>query len=68
MIAVLFTAQGLGSPSQKEIADHTRIDRTTVSETIERLEAGAKDRAHAGLAGTGEPMSERTAQHRKGAR
>jgi DNA-binding MarR family transcriptional regulator len=39
MIAVLLAAQALGSPSQKEIADHTRIDRTTVSKTIDRLEA-----------------------------
>jgi DNA-binding MarR family transcriptional regulator len=38
-IAVLLAAQALGSPSQKEIADHTRIDRTTVSKTIDRLEA-----------------------------
>jgi DNA-binding MarR family transcriptional regulator len=40
MIAVLLAAEALGSPSQKEIADHARIDRTTVSETIDRLEAG----------------------------
>jgi DNA-binding MarR family transcriptional regulator len=40
MIAVLFATQALGSPSQKEIADHARIDRTTVSQTIDRLEAG----------------------------
>jgi DNA-binding MarR family transcriptional regulator len=39
MIAVLLAAQALGSPSQKEIADHTRIDRTTVSKTIDQLEA-----------------------------
>ena len=39
MIAVLLTARELGSPSQKEIADHARIDRTTVSKTIDRLEA-----------------------------
>jgi DNA-binding MarR family transcriptional regulator len=39
MIAVLLAAQTLGSPSQKEIADHARIDRTTVSKTIDRLEA-----------------------------
>ena len=40
MIAVLLAAQALGAPSQKEIADHARIDRTTVSKTIDRLEAG----------------------------
>jgi DNA-binding MarR family transcriptional regulator len=40
MIAVLLAAQALGSPSQKEIADHARIDRTTVSKTIDQLEAG----------------------------
>jgi DNA-binding MarR family transcriptional regulator len=40
MIAVLLAAQALDSPSQKEIADHARIDRTTVSKTIDRLEAG----------------------------
>jgi len=40
MIAVLLAAQELGTPSQKEIADHARIDRTTVSKTIDHLEAG----------------------------
>jgi DNA-binding MarR family transcriptional regulator len=40
MIVVLLAARALGSPSQKEIADHARIDRTTVSKTIDRLEAG----------------------------
>jgi DNA-binding MarR family transcriptional regulator len=40
MIAVLLAAQALGSPSQKEIADRARIDRTTVSKTIDQLEAG----------------------------
>jgi DNA-binding MarR family transcriptional regulator len=40
MIAVLLATQALGSPSQKQIADHARIDRTTVSQTIDRLEAG----------------------------
>ena len=40
MIAVLLAAQALGTPSQKQIADHARIDRTTVSKTIDRLEAG----------------------------
>jgi DNA-binding MarR family transcriptional regulator len=39
MIAVLLAAQALSSPSQKEIADHARIDRTTISKTIDRLEA-----------------------------
>jgi DNA-binding MarR family transcriptional regulator len=39
MIAVLLAARGLGSPSQQEIAEETRIDRTTVSKTIDRLEA-----------------------------
>jgi len=39
MIAVLLAAKALGTPSQKEIADHTRIDRTTISKTIDRLEA-----------------------------
>ena len=39
MIAVLLAARALGSPSQQEIADHARIDRTTVSKTIDRLEA-----------------------------
>jgi MarR family transcriptional regulator, lower aerobic nicotinate degradation pathway regulator len=39
MITVLLTARSLGSPSQQEIADHARIDRTTVSKTIDRLEA-----------------------------
>jgi len=40
MIAVLLAAQALGNPSQKDIADHAQIDRTTVSKTIDRLEAG----------------------------
>jgi DNA-binding MarR family transcriptional regulator len=45
MIAVLLAAQALDSPSQKEIADHARIDRTTVSKTIDHLEAsGLVDR------------------------
>ena len=39
MIAVLLAAQALGAPSQKEIADHARIDRTTISKTIDHLEA-----------------------------
>jgi DNA-binding MarR family transcriptional regulator len=39
MIGVLLAAQALRAPSQKEIADHARIDRTTVSKTIDRLEA-----------------------------
>ena len=39
MISVLLAAQALGSPSQQEIADRARIDRTTVSKTIDRLEA-----------------------------
>jgi DNA-binding MarR family transcriptional regulator len=39
MIAVLFAVAELGRPSQQEIALHTGIDRTTVSKTIDRLEA-----------------------------
>ena len=41
MISVLLAAQALGGPSQQQIADHARIDRTTVSKTIDRLEARA---------------------------
>jgi DNA-binding MarR family transcriptional regulator len=45
-IALLLALAALERPSQHEIAEHTQMDRTTVSKTIDRLESVGLVRRH----------------------